>query len=139
MGLLHILETIKVVIFYSLENACLSWGRIDSVSAEYRPELLVLIRYVATVSGSLTLGLLQVVVVIGLFFVAPVIVVGGQIAFFQLVEKLGEVEADQSCIGDSDANVRDVQPSSCSDGPLSPRIEATERNERGIFSALLSS
>jgi hypothetical protein len=77
----------------------LVWGRIDSVSVEYRPELLVLIRYVAIVSGSLTWGLLQVVVVIGLFFVAPVIVVGGQIAFFQLVEKLGEVEADQGSFG----------------------------------------
>jgi hypothetical protein len=100
MGLLHILETIKVVIFYSLENACLSWGRVDSVSVEYRPALLVLIRYVAIVSGSLMWGLLQVVVVIWLFFVAPVIVVGAQIAFFQLVAKLGEVEADQSSFGD---------------------------------------
>jgi hypothetical protein len=96
--------------------------------------------------GSLMWSLLQAVVVIGLFFVVPVIVVGAQIALFQLVAMLGEVEADQSsfedrltgaengilaepqrvgarvCIGDSDASVRDGQPVAAPDGPLSARI-----------------
>jgi hypothetical protein len=42
-------------------------------------------------------GLLRAVGEIACFFLAPVIVVKAQIALFQLIAKVGEIEADQGC------------------------------------------